>query len=230
MAITSKKIVFSAEIENKYDKTSKGDYLRFSRSQKEENLASRVEKIARNVISDQLPSDLRKIFDLKVQSQIIAVREGSVLLFFEILLGAYNIIGGYKGFYEGVELIKTHCKRLLESSLFNEFREDFEITVRAEFPSVSEPVEYSMRRWFDHSRHFQKEGFPFLPISQQSARRDGLFYFLIISNIILLFIIGLLVYGTVVKTYFPDNKKVNTIEKTEKVLIDTLGNDSIRKK
>jgi hypothetical protein len=166
--------------------------------------AGKVESVARDVITNELPTDMIELFGVNVKTKVVGVRDGSLLLFFEVVLAGFNIISDYSGFFDSIELIKSQCRRLLSMRLKDQFNEDFEIGVQTVYPSVPEPMHKEFRRWMDRWRHFPMEFYPEmgLPPVLGGRERGGLFYFLVVSNIVLLLIIGILVYAAVLKTYF----------------------------
>jgi len=203
MAIKSKNIILSADIDYGYEMRNKGIHLK--RGSKDfEIKAEMVEKVAKNVISHDLPNEMQDIFGLPIKTKIIAVRDGSILIFFQVVLGAFTFISSYKGFFDSINLIKSQCQRLLRHRLKDEFGEEFDISISEEYPVIPElPYNY-LYKLFGRKFPFEPELFSeFIFGTSVQKKRDGFFYYLIIFNIVLLILIGILVYAAVVKTYFP---------------------------
>jgi hypothetical protein len=203
LLVRRKRVTLSARIELNSDRTRHGEFLR--RGQYKENFSfEKVESTARDVITKELPFDMVELFGLNVKTKVVGVRDGSVILFFEVLLAGYGIVSDYSGFFDSIELIKSQCERLLFSRLKTEFAEDFEIDMETVYPPLQQPAEREFGRWMrDWPHHMMKyrhgDEFPSTFVDKQ---RDGLFWFFLIFSIVLLVIIGFLVYGAVIKTYF----------------------------
>lgn len=82
--------------------------------------------------------------------------------------------------------------------------------VNIEYPTLPEPKYEILSRLFRRRERFFHEfgeEFPDVYPSElttiRTQRRDGFFYFLLVLSIVSLMIIGVLVYGAMVKTYFP---------------------------
>lgn len=78
-----------------------------------------IEVRAREVINKKLPAYMANVYGIFFTSHVLEVREGSVIILFELVLAAYNVLIDYKDLYESIELIKTQCKRLLNIDLEN---------------------------------------------------------------------------------------------------------------
>lgn len=202
LLVRRKRVTFTARIEFNSENRKSGRYLRRGFDNREISFG-RVEAVAREVIVEELPTDMIELFGLNVKTRIVGVRDGSLLLFFEAMLAGYNIISDYSGFYDSIKLIQSQCNRLLSDRLEQKFGDQFDIYVDITYPSIPEPPDREFGRWINEWRHFghMKEGG--FPPMFTTGRRDGLFYFLAVLSAILLLIIGFLVYGAVVKTYFP---------------------------
>jgi hypothetical protein len=82
------------------------------------------------VITEELPEYLKKVFNLSIETEILYVREGSIIIFVGVtLLGIYNFIANYKNFFESINLIKTQINPLIEEKLKDISNDDFEIKI-----------------------------------------------------------------------------------------------------
>lgn len=163
----------------------------------------RIEEVVVRTLTVDLPTDLERLFGVEAEIHIKGTRYGSLSVFFGAVVGAYVILSRYKGFYESVELIRQQAKDLLKAALRRLGR--FSVDVYTRYPSVR-ALESG---WFRGLRKHIPA--PFLaeflsatwpPNEGYRPRRDGFFYFLLTLCIVELVVIGLLVYGAVMKTYF----------------------------
>lgn len=128
-----------------------------------------------------------------MEVSIKGVRSSSLLVFFGVMLTAYNILSSFRDFYDSMHLIRREAERLLEAAL-KRFGE-LDINVSILHPSVNNRGDLED---FLHVPRFY--GTPIYRTDR--PYRDGFFYFLLIFCLFQLIVIGLLVYGAVVKTYF----------------------------
>jgi len=207
-----KEIIFTTEIDYNYNYKNKGYSLSPIRNNKElDNISvEKIEKISREIIEITLPKDIESIFGIIIKTKILKKEYGSIIFFFSVLFTGYTLFSNYKGFYDSLELIKRQTSRLLKSGINSMYGDMFDVTTNIEFPSFSEPL-YSkfVNRFLKRSKHFEMllHEFPeSLPLFYQHQnihpQRDGFFYFLLTTTIIFGIIIGFLVYGAVIKTYF----------------------------
>lgn len=144
-----------------------------------------IEEIAKKVITDELPYEMKKIYDISFRAEIIEIREGSIEIFFVVIYEGYKIISNYKSFVESTNLIKKHCLNLLNGAL----KRDFGDNIFYSEVEVETPVETSIINEPNASDLYQLD------------RRNWCLY-LVVINILLLVFIGILVYKAVSKVYF----------------------------
>ncbi len=162
-----------------------------------------------NVITERLPVDLANIFGLHVKTRIVQTRYGSVTVFFGVLLSGFTLIANYKGFYDSIQLIRKHCELLLEGLIRSKYDGELHSNVNVDHPKLDDPREMRfprrLRHWLDHyPPEIAEAMWEFGSFgSANRGRRDAFFWFLLVLNIILLVALGIIVYGAVVKTYFP---------------------------
>lgn len=214
MNIGKKEIIISAEIKYTYNYRNKGFSLSPYKHSKniENNIESeKVEKIAREIITDTLPFEMKKIFGIEVKTNILSTNYGSIIFFFSAVLTGVNLLANYKNLYDSIELIRKQTARLLMNRLSIDYGDRFEVSANIEYSSYSEPLFERFHKTFRRrSKHMDilLEEFPELiymssPFKYGNRNRDGFFYFLLSVTIVLSIIVGILVYGAVVKTYFP---------------------------
>ncbi len=171
----------------------------------------KLEQEARRVIESELPSELRQIYGLEAKTQFIAIRDGSLIVFFSALVTGIGIIASYSDFFESIELIKKHARMLLKRTMHRLVSLETEVDVSAQFPRMPEPEDmFWPRRFRKRMGHFAEEffssGFPWGVPS--TPCRDGFFWWLLIMNMVLLAVIALLVGAAVKRTYFSDEGHV----------------------
>jgi hypothetical protein len=197
-----KEIIFLATIEYGYEDRNKG--RRLSISELSNDSHDRLEHQLRHIIDSDLPAELNRIYGLSVNTRVIDIQQGSVLVFFGAVITAVGFISSYADFFESVKLIKEHSELLIER-LMDKYHNKYEVKVVQQYPSLPDPDNrYPWRRL---RKMFGPEADEFLywyeGLRGSGTKRDGFFWFLLFFNIILLIIVGILVGGAVVKTYFP---------------------------
>jgi hypothetical protein len=212
--------ILSAKIDYPYKLQCEGRHLsKEIINHKDWDCWDQVEKTVYYVIMKELPDHLKECSNLLIETEIVGFRQGSLLVYFGIiLLNSYRIyetISKYKSFIESVELIKNQCKYLLNRALKNQFKNidakdtfasDFDITVSVEIPIITGPREELNQNLFSRLRRYVPIS---LTSSQALERPNGFFSYLIIINIMLftmniiaLVLIIVLIYKAVSKIYF----------------------------
>ncbi len=155
-----------------------------------------VESVVRTALTETLPQDLNAIFGLSVSVEIKGIRPGSIVVFFSAVIGGLGILSRYKSLYDSIELIRQQADRVLDAVLNSN---TYSVSVSAVHPNP-ETARRWFRRRFDHpfAEDFADSAFN----QPYSNARDGFFWFLLVLTIIETFVIGLLVYRAVWKTYF----------------------------
>lgn len=194
----SKQVVMLATIEYTYKERNQGRYLRKHTDSPFEHF----ESDAKRIVESDLPRDLERIYGLRVETEILDVQSGSLLLFFGAVISGLTVFSSYAGFFDSVNLVKQHSKLLLER-LTRNYPEEFEVTVVEQFPTLRDPSDMGFRRLrkmlgpeFDNV--WAASGFT----NYQRSHRDAFFWYLLVFNILLLAGLGFLVSGAVLKTYF----------------------------
>lgn len=198
-------VVFSATIDYNYEKRNKGFRLRPSRSSNDIEGSSEEREI-RRVLTDRLPSELEEVYGFEVKTRIIAVRGGSLVVFFGAVVSALGVFSSYADFFESIALIKKHARLLLSHTLEERFGEAYDVGVDVEYPRIPDPDDLSP--WRRARKMFGPEFYDLLGATAWTTagrppRRDGFFWFLLATTIILLLLLGALVAAAVLRTYFP---------------------------
>ena len=152
-----------------------------------------IEDLVIRTLLEELPRELDSIFGLQVQVRIRGKRYHSLSVFFGVAVAAYGLLSGYKGIYDSIELIRQQAADLLELALRQP--DDLNVNVYSRFPN---------RDWFEPEM-FLRRRFPWRHVAtaeESRPVRDGFFYFLLAFSIVELVVIGMLVYGAMMMTYF----------------------------
>lgn len=146
--------------------------------------------------------ELQELIDLPIKEvKVNRTYEGSLIIVFSVLFNIYQFIGGIAGFRDTLKLIENVVERHMKKRFNDEFYTDgyFEVNAHAE---TDRDYGYMLDELF----HFRVKGRGAFPIptynSSYRPERDGLFWYLLISNIILLILVGILVWKAVVNMYW----------------------------
>jgi len=172
----------------------------------------RLEHEACRVIESELPSELRQIYGLETKTQVIAIRDGSLLIFFSVVVTGMGVFASYSDFFESIALVKKHVGMLLERAIRPLVQLQTDVSVSTEFPRMPDPDDIFWprrlrRRMGPFAEELLDSGFPWA-VRPPVAKRDGFFWWLLIVNLVLLTILGVLVGGAVMKTYFPEKNEI----------------------
>ena len=132
------------------------------------------------------------ILDIKVKS----IYEGSIELFFIVVFGTLAGVTGIKDLHDSIEFVKMLAEKKLQKRFRRKYGDYFEIDVRCQIPS-------DKQHWNDCKFLHERNILPFrLTLNGEQPKRDGFFYYLLISNFVLLAIVMVMVLNAVVKVYF----------------------------
>jgi len=105
-------------------------------------------------------------------------------------------VTGLKDLHDSIDFIRTLAEKKLQKRFKEKYGDNFRIDVSRQIPR-------DLRHWDDYK--FMKEQFV-IPVSKTGsnsrAKRDSCFYYLLISNIVLLAVIIALVARAVIEIYF----------------------------
>lgn len=197
------RIIYSANVDLNYDLKKQGEKIQRDKtiwlSKQEKNIESKeLEKLIEQTIKYDLVKEIRKTIGLDIKTEINSTRYGSIEVIFTVFITTFSFIASIKGFYDSVMFIKKQTERLLRSNLNEQFGDYFSVGVSAEYPSF-ESREISMKEL----DFLLRKGRPYghFDTINEKQKRDGFFWYLLISNIILLGIIGLLIIKAVINYY-----------------------------
>jgi len=145
------------------------------------------------IINNELEPIAKFASNNAVQSvDVLETREGSILVLFQAVFNAMQFVSGIKDFYESIELIRklanVHIKNRLDANYGDYF--DVDTTILA-YPSKLPLCVDTML--------CKKKG---ACINHLRKERDGFFYYLLVANVILLFLLVTLVFKAVMTVYF----------------------------
>ena len=197
------RIIYSANIDLNYELRNEGQRLHRNNTiwlpNQEKKIESKeIEKLIEQTIKYDLEKEIKKTIGLDIRTEINSTRYGSIEVIFTVFITTFSFIAGIKGFYDSIMFIKKQSERLLKSNLNEQFGDFFSIGVTAEYPSI-ESRDISMKE-LDFLLRKGKYYGHYEPINEK-PKRDGFFWYLLISNIILLGIIGLLIIKAVINYY-----------------------------
>ncbi|MBL7066436.1 MAG: hypothetical protein ISS29_01065 [Candidatus Marinimicrobia bacterium] len=151
------------------------------------------------MVEIDLKKNLEKITDYQIPSiNVVNEYSGSIELVLTIVFGTFSVLSGVKGLYDSITLIKNQSRKFIARKLRSKYGVDFNVDTNVEYPTIE--------RFYpeDLFFHFGKRGilpFPIATSENHRSRRDGFFYYLLISNIVLLIILGFMVYKAVIQQF-----------------------------
>lgn len=149
------------------------------------------------IINCDLRSELQKYTDISVKEvEVQAVYEGSIEIIYTVVLGFLNLVGGLKDLYDAVRLLREISERHINKKLGDRFGRHFKVDTY-----VIAPDDRRCREYMEHWR-FENEMNGNQRLDGNGIKRDAFFYYLLVSNIVLLIIVGILVFGAVRTVYF----------------------------
>ena len=195
------KAVFSVTIDTNSEYREKSDYHEslvpggkyWFKQQEKHATYDDLKEFAIRVLNNELDDECRQFLDIPViEIKVKGVYEGSIELFFIVVFGVIAGVTGIKDLHDSIDFLRTLVEKKLEKRFQQKYGNHFRIDVRKQIPRD--------RDYYD-KQHFHKNHFPLMQSNKQS-KRDGFFYYLLFSNIVLLAIVIVLVANAVVKVYF----------------------------
>ena len=163
----------------------------------------RFERDARTTLESQLPAEMRDLFGVPVTLRVMKFENGSIEILFAVVVGATGFLSGYAGFFDSIELIKRQASALLKRLLDDQYGGGFSVSTEVVWPRLRDPYDYPLRHFRRRHGLFEEDIWPLLASDQAGPKRDGFFWFLLVSNVALLVVVALLVWQAVRKVYFP---------------------------
>jgi hypothetical protein len=198
---SSVKAIFEVKIDfadrKQYGELQKGGSYYFPRFSNQEKKTSyeEIKGYLTDIVEDDLKKHLSKAVGMQIKDiRVTADYDGSIELVFVVLFNVFQFVAGMKDFYDNVRLIRNHSRKYIARRLDDKYGSVFNVSTDIDYPNVDRYDEL-----FSMFRHGE---FPF-PIhsSNGNISRDGFFYYLLFSNIVLLVVIGFFIFNAV-KSYY----------------------------
>ncbi|MDR0867794.1 MAG: hypothetical protein LBP75_04870 [Planctomycetota bacterium] len=149
------------------------------------------------VITGDLTEVCNQYLDTPVELKVNGKYDGSLVLVFSAIFNAVSFISGVKDIYDIAELIRDLAKERIEKRLDKEYGEYFEVRVERRLPNRRHSDDYH------DIEHMPKHGRIPLAVRQaERGMRDAFFWYLLISNIVLVGITVSLVINALIKVYW----------------------------
>ena len=201
--LQKQKAVFTVKIDLNRDNKNNGDTLRPGESYYAKNerkfTYDQLKSFAIAAIEKDFPREVEEISGLPVYDiRVNRSYAGSIELVFTILFNSYQFIAGIKDFFDSLRLIRETSDKFLKGKLSDEYGDMFDIHTNISFPNTDYyhyPEDLFMGK---RGRHLLSN---LVSHNSNDNPRDGFFYYLLISNIVLTGIIIFMVYKAVANTY-----------------------------
>jgi hypothetical protein len=194
-AVFATRISFSSTFEKEVGKLEEGGTYYFPNNKHENEITYlEIQSFLIKIIEEDLKPFLSKTTELEIiDLRLTGSYNGSIELVFAILFNSYQFIAGLKDFYDNIRLIRNHSNRFIKQRIESRFGPYFSVNTDVEYPSTDRFEEFF---WLNHKRGI-------LPYQNESeiSKRDGLFYYLLVSNIVLVILLGVLVFKAVKSFY-----------------------------
>jgi hypothetical protein len=197
-AVFSVNIDFSHEYKKKQDKLCPGcsyysrNERKFTYDQLKSFVISTIEKDFGREVEEisGIP-----VYDIRVNRSY----NGSIELVFTILFNAYQFIAGLKDFFDSLRLIRSTADKFLQTKLNDEYGDEmFDVNTSISYPNTD-------NYYYPEDLFHGKRGRYFLSHlidnSNNNKGRDGFFYYLLFTNILLTLILIFMIYKAVAQTY-----------------------------
>jgi len=158
-----------------------------------------VGAVAQRVIEEELPRELRELYGLLATSNVVALRDGDRLVFFNASITGLGLHASYADFHAGIELVKTHASRMLAEALRPVAQPmGVRVDVETEFPSLPHPSQMSAAERIRDNTGVVVHTLRRKPKEARVSRRDGVFWWVLAMNVVLLLMLGF-VAGTLLQ-------------------------------
>ena len=159
----------------------------------------KLDSAARTILCKDLPADLATIYGLKTDIRYIATRQGSLVIFFGVMLTTYGLITNYKAFSESIDLIRKHAKRLLQPLQRQLHTPPLHVHVEEEHSGLPAAARRKGLEEMNGGRVLFRK--PIHRMDKYSMTHAFVWY-LIVTNFILFIALGALVTALLVRLYF----------------------------
>lgn len=140
-----------------------------------------------NIVNSELKTQCQECPNVSIEEvKVIKSYSGSINVIFSVIFNTLGLISGLKDLYDFVEIIKKLSEAHIKTKMEGKYGDVFDIRIRTIAPN---------REYYCHDK---MENI----VAVTHKTRDAFFYYLLISNIILLAVIALLVYKAVLAMYW----------------------------
>ncbi|MCL2119928.1 MAG: hypothetical protein FWH27_16035 [Planctomycetaceae bacterium] len=158
----------------------------------------------RDFVSNVLVGDLANVcnqyldvpLDVPVKIQVTGNYDGSLVLVFSAIFNTVQFISGVKDIYDIAQLIRDLAEERIEKRLDKEYGNYFKVNVKQRLPRDSREDYYNLERMMEKGR------LPLVFSTQSKNKCGAFFWYLLVSNIVLVSVIMLLVFKALQKVYW----------------------------
>ena len=186
-------IDFSYRARERFGKLEAGRHYTFSefgkiRNYQNETSYRDIVDYVTNIVGSELKSQCQECIDIPIeQVKVLKTYEGSINIIFSVIFSALGVVSGLKDLYDCIQLIKVISDAHIKKRLEDQYGDWFDTGISMIIPD--------RERFYHTDDRYER-----LPLTKHS-HRDTFFYYLLISNIVLLIVIGLLVFKAVQTMY-----------------------------
>lgn len=186
-------IDFNYQARDRFGKLQARRYYTFSKLGKESNYHNEIGyrdivDYVTNIVGSELKSQCQECIDTPIeQVKVLKTYEGSINIIFSVIFNALGVVSGLKDLYDCIQLIKVVSDAHIKKRLEDQYGDVFDTGIRTIVPD--------WERFYHTDDRYETRSLI------KHSNRDIFFYYLLISNIVLLIVIGLLVFKAVQTMY-----------------------------
>jgi hypothetical protein len=149
------------------------------------------------ILNNDLKDECKHFLDIPVLDiKVRGVYEGSIELFLTVLFGVIAGVTGIKDLYDSIDFLQILAEKKLEKRLKGKYGDYFRIIVKKQIP-------HDTHYYNDHEYFYKHHVYiPQYSFNNKKIKRDSFFYYLLISNVVLVAMVVALVARAVIKIYF----------------------------
>jgi len=150
-----------------------------------------------NILQNELKDECEQFIDIPIiDIKVKSVYEGSIELFFVVIFGVIATMASIKDLHDSLDFLRTLAEKKLEKRFREKYGDYFKININKQIPRNTD--------YYDDLKYVRRHGLaPFFWSQHEGkSKRDGFFWYLVVSNLVLLAIVVALVANAVKKMYF----------------------------
>jgi len=156
-----------------------------------------IKMFCTDVINRELKEEVNDLVPLPIKAiDVKKSYNGSIVLVVSVVFNIFQFVASIRDFYDSVELIKSIAEKHLRKRLQEQYGEYFTVDARSMTSNDRYDFEDIM-----HSDKRSRRLFTALQNTGVTPKRDVFFYYLLISNIVLLGIVITMVFRAVTQTF-----------------------------